>query len=102
LREQNDAPKQAIIEVEVDSLAQLEDALSANPDIVLLDNMGVDSLVQAVTLRNTKNPAVELEASGGVNLKTLRGIAETGVDRISLGALTHSAVNVDLGLDWRI
>lgn len=102
LSKQNDAPKQAIIEVEVDSLNQLEDALTARPDIVLLDNMGPELLRQAVALRNARCPEVELEASGGVNLETLRSIAETGVDRISLGALTHSAVNLDLGLDWRL
>jgi nicotinate-nucleotide pyrophosphorylase (carboxylating) len=53
-----------------------------------------------VQLRNQLNPAVQLEASGGVSRKTLREIAETGVDRISMGALTHSAINLDLGLDW--
>lgn len=102
LREQFDAPKEAIIEVEVDTLAQLEDALSAQPDIILLDNMGPELLRKAVAVRNLRCREVELEASGGVNLETLRSIAETGVDRISLGALTHSAVNLDLGLDWRL
>ena len=102
LQSQVDAPKAAIIEVEVDTIEGLEDALIASPDIVLLDNMGVDQLEQAVRLRNLRNRGVELEASGGVNLKTLRAIAATGVDRVSLGALTHSAVNLDLGLDWRL
>ena len=101
LHSQLDAPREAMIEVEVDTLEGLVDALQANPDIVLLDNMGVERLQQAVSLRNLRNPAVELEASGGVNLKTLRAIAGTGVERISLGALTHSAVNLDVGLDWR-
>lgn len=102
LAQQPDVPTDAIVEIEVDSLAQLEDALPANPDIVLLDNMTTDQLRAAVTFRNTINPIVQLEASGGVRLNTLRAIAETGVDRISVGALTHSAVNLDLGLDWEL
>ncbi len=90
----------AMVEIEVDSLEQLAEALKADPDIVLLDNMKPDLLRQAVQMRNQANPAVQLEASGGVNLNTLRSIAEAGVDRVSVGALTHSAVNLDLGLDW--
>ena len=90
-----------IVEIEVDTLEQLDDALPASPDIVLLDNMSLDQLCEAVAKRNTVNPSVQLEASGGVTLKTVRGIAETGVDRISVGALTHSAVSLDVGLDWR-
>ncbi len=89
-----------IIEVEIDRISQLDDALDARPDIILLDNMTLDQLREAVLVRNGRAPGVELEASGGVNLDTIRGIAETGVDRISVGALTHSAVNLDLGLDW--
>ncbi len=53
-------------------------------------------------MRNAAAPSVELESSGGINLKTLRDVASTGIDRISLGALTHSAINLDLGLDWRL
>jgi nicotinate-nucleotide pyrophosphorylase (carboxylating) len=102
LRAQADAPSDAIVEVEVDSLEGLEDALTADPDIVLLDNMGPELLRQAVSLRNLRNRAVELEASGGVHFDTLRAIASTGVERVSLGALTHSAVNLDLGLDWQL
>ncbi len=100
LAQQPDAPSDAIVEIEVDSLEQLEDALFAAPDIILLDNMTLMQLTQAVVLRDRLNPGVELEASGGVRLETLRAIAQTGVDRISVGALTHSAVNLDLGLDW--
>lgn len=100
LAEQPDAATDTIIEIEVDSLQQLADALTAAPDIVLLDNMSNDRLQQAVAMRDSANRGVQLEASGGVNLQTLRGIAETGVDRISVGALTHSAINLDLGLDW--
>jgi nicotinate-nucleotide pyrophosphorylase (carboxylating) len=89
-----------IIEVEVDTLAQLDEVLPAGPDIVLLDNMTLEQLREAFARRNAAFPAIELEASGGVNLQTIRGIAETGVDRISVGALTHSAVCLDIGLDW--
>lgn len=92
--------KDMIIEVEVDTIEQLKDVLPAQPDIVLLDNMSCEQLAQCVTWRNEHAPDVELEASGGVNLTTVKAIAETGVDRISIGALTHSAVNFDVGLDW--
>lgn len=91
---------EAIVEVEVDSLEQLRQVLPESPDIVLLDNMTPAMLLQAVQLRDEIGPAVELEASGGVNLGTIREIAFTGVDRISVGALTHSAIGFDLGLDW--
>ncbi len=89
-----------IVEVEVDTLEQLRRVATANPDIVLLDNMTSEQLRDCVDFRNSKAPKIELEASGGVNLQTVRGIAETGVDRISVGALTHSAINFDVGLDW--
>jgi nicotinate-nucleotide pyrophosphorylase (carboxylating) len=89
-----------IIEIEVDTLDQLDAVLRAEPDIVLLDNMGATTLREAVRRRNAVGPTVELEASGGVNLATVRAIAESGVDRISVGALTHSAVGCDFGLDW--
>jgi nicotinate-nucleotide pyrophosphorylase (carboxylating) len=89
-----------MIEIEIDRISQLESALSALPDIVLLDNMSCDQLKECVVLRDRLAPSVELEASGGVNLDTIRNIALTGVDRISVGALTHSATNLDLGLDW--
>jgi nicotinate-nucleotide pyrophosphorylase (carboxylating) len=84
------------IEVEVDRLDQLEEALPHAPDVVLLDNFGLDDLRAAVAL--AKGRAV-LEASGGVNLQTVRAIGETGVDVISVGALTHSAPVLDVGLD---
>jgi len=89
-----------IIEVEVDTLEQLDNVLPAAPDIVLLDNMGPAELREAVARRDACNPAIELEASGGVRLESIRQLAETGVDRISVGALTHSAVSLDFGLDW--
>ena len=88
------------VEVEVDSIAQLEEVLPANPEIVLLDNMTLDQLRECVKLRNRLAPGTLLEASGGVTLVTLRAIAETGVDRISVGALTHSAPAFDIGLDY--
>lgn len=84
------------VEVEVDGLDQLEEALKHGPDVVMLDNFSLDDLRTAVGL--AKGRAV-LEASGGVNLSTVRAIAETGVDVISVGALTHSAAVLDIGLD---
>jgi len=84
------------IEVEVDTLAQLEEALAARADIILLDNFALADLAAAVA---RANGAALLEASGGVTLATVRAIAETGVDLISVGALTHSAPAVDVGLD---
>ncbi|NNE91395.1 MAG: carboxylating nicotinate-nucleotide diphosphorylase [Verrucomicrobiales bacterium] len=89
------------IELEVDTLDQLRAflKLEAPVDVILLDNMDNEMLKKAVEIRNEANLAVLLEASGGVNFETVRGIAETGIDYISIGALTHSATAVDLGLD---
>jgi len=87
----------AKIELEVDSLGQLEEALSLGVDTILLDNMTTADLKRAVAL--TEGRAV-LEASGNVTLATVRAIAETGVDYISSGAITHSAANLDIGLDF--
>ncbi|MGZ6014305.1 MAG: carboxylating nicotinate-nucleotide diphosphorylase, partial [Phenylobacterium sp.] len=84
------------VEVEIDGLAQLEEALKYGPDVVMLDNFSLEDLAEAVG--RAKGRAV-LEASGGVTLQTIRGIAETGVDVISVGALTHSASVLDIGLD---
>ncbi|MCG3122471.1 MAG: Nicotinate-nucleotide pyrophosphorylase [carboxylating] [Phycisphaerales bacterium] len=92
----------AFVEVEVDSLNQLEALLTLEPgvvDIILLDNMKPESLRQAVAIRNRLGRKPELEASGGVTLDTIAEIAETGVDRISVGSLTHGAVSLDVGLD---
>ena len=94
--------KKTILQLEVDTLEQLEIALATDCDIVLLDNMDCDRLKKGVAMRNDKAPKILLEASGGVNLKTIGDIAQTGVERISVGALTHSAVNFDIGLDWEI
>ena len=84
------------VEVEVDSLAQLDDAVQALPDIILLDNFSLDDLRTAVQRVAGRIP---LEASGGVTLATLPAVAQTGVERISLGALTHSALPADLSLE---
>ena len=88
------------IEIEVDTLAQLAEVLPLNPDIVLLDNMTVEQLKTAVEMRALSRSTCELEASGGVTLETIRAVAETGIDRISIGALTHSATSLDVALDW--
>ncbi|MBL0949000.1 carboxylating nicotinate-nucleotide diphosphorylase [Brevundimonas sp.] len=84
------------VEVEVDGLDQLDAALAEGPDVIMLDNFSLEHLREAVS-RTARR--VTLEASGGVTLESVRGIAETGVDVISVGALTHSAPNLDIGLD---
>jgi nicotinate-nucleotide pyrophosphorylase (carboxylating) len=89
------------VEVEVDTLEQLDVALAAQADIVLLDNMPPQTMRQAVARRDAVSPDTLLEASGGVNLNTVRDTAATGVDRISVGALTHSATALDVALDYR-
>ena len=89
-----------IVEIEVDTLDQLREVLPAEPDIVLLDNMTPLQMAEAVGIRNAVRPAVQLEASGGITLETIRAVAATGVERISVGALTHSATSLDFGLDW--
>ena len=89
------------IQVEVDTLEQLREALNGSPDMILLDNMSRQELVDSVRLRDEVNPQVMLEASGGVTLETVHEIAESGVDRISVGALTHSARALDLAFDWK-
>ncbi len=96
------SPQGLQIEVEVDTLEQLLDALDGKPDIVLLDNMTIDQLDRAVKLRDERAPGVELEASGGVSLATVAEIARTGVERISVGALTHSPPALDLAFDWKL
>jgi len=89
-----------LVEIEVDTLEQLETVLPEKPDIVLLDNMPPTLLRQAVALRDEVAPDVELEASGGITIDNVRDIALSGVNRISIGALTHAARWVDIGLDW--
>jgi nicotinate-nucleotide pyrophosphorylase (carboxylating) len=88
------------LEIEVDDLEQFDLALLCLPDVILLDNMAPEQLREAVRRRNEKARKILLEASGGVTLATVRAIAETGVDRISVGAITHSAAALDIGLDF--
>ena len=93
------APHTSRIEVEVQDLEELERALSARADVILLDNFALEGLREAV--RRTAGRAI-LEASGGVTLDTVRAIAETGVNVISVGALTHSAPAADIALDLEL
>jgi nicotinate-nucleotide pyrophosphorylase (carboxylating) len=86
------------LEVECDSLAQVREALDAEAGLILLDNMGLADLRAAVALAR-RYPQVRLEASGGLRLATAREVAETGVDFLAVGALTHSSPALDLGLD---
>jgi nicotinate-nucleotide pyrophosphorylase (carboxylating) len=88
------------VEIEIDELGQLEEALACRPDIVLLDNMLPADMAAAVRQRDAIAAPVLLEASGGVTLATVAAIAATGVDRISVGQLTHSAPALDIALDY--
>jgi len=90
------APVLTKIEVECDTLDQVGEAIGAGADMILLDNMGLEEMRQAVALSGGRIP---LEASGGVRLENIRAIAETGVDFISVGRITQSAPAVDIGLD---
>ncbi len=92
------APSDIVIQVEVEDLSQLRDALDAAIPLILLDNMSVEDMAQAVHLRDDLHPATQLEASGGITLETVASVAEVGVDRISIGALTHSVPAFDLSL----
>lgn len=89
-----------MLEIEVDSLEQLAQVLPENPDVVLLDNMSPEMMREGVRMRDESGSTAELEASGGINLDTARAKAESGVDRVSVGAITHSAKTFDIGLDW--
>jgi nicotinate-nucleotide pyrophosphorylase (carboxylating) len=93
-----DVPHLMRIEVEVSNESQLREALKASADVIMLDNMTIDEMRAAVQLIREQAPGVLIEASGGVNLETVRGIAECGVDLISVGAITHSATAVDISL----
>jgi nicotinate-nucleotide pyrophosphorylase (carboxylating) len=88
------------VEVEVDTLEQLDVVFSTSGvDIILLDNMSLEVMREAVQRRDSGAPQIKLEASGGITLDAVRGVAETGVDRIAVGALTRAAVMLDIGLD---
>jgi nicotinate-nucleotide pyrophosphorylase (carboxylating) len=92
------APALTMIEVECDTLEQVKEAIAAGADMILLDNMSLEQLREAVALGHGR---VRFEASGNATLERVRSIAETGVDAISVGRLTHSAPQVDIGLDIR-
>ena len=82
----------------------MKEVLSIRPglvDIILLDNMTPETMMKAVALRDALAPEVRLEASGGITLDTVRSVAQSGIDRISVGALTHSSVQLDFGLDLK-
>jgi nicotinate-nucleotide pyrophosphorylase (carboxylating) len=88
------------VEIEVDSFDQFVRALACSPDVIMLDNMTLDEIRSCIDQRRAAAVPVQLEVSGGVQLANIRSIAETGVDRISVGALTYSAVALDLALDF--
>ena len=96
-RAREGAPHTLRIEVEVENLEQLDQAIAAGADVVLLDNFTLDMLRDAAAMAKGR---VLLEASGGVSLETVRAIAETGVDFVSCGALTHSARAIDLTMEF--
>ena len=93
-------PKGVIVEIEVDTLDQLDQALVACPDIILVDNLGAEALREAVRRRDQRAPGILIEASGGIHLGNVGELARAGVDRLSIGALTHSAPALDIGLDF--
>jgi len=93
------APHLMKVEVEVDGLDQLDEAIAEGPDVVMLDNFSLTDMAEAVARVKASGTKLVLEASGGVNLDTVAAIAATGVDVISVGALTHSVIQLDIGLD---
>jgi len=95
-RARNGLPVLTRIEVECDRLEQVEEALQAGADVIMLDNMAIDEMRRAVKLING---AAKIEASGGINIKTIRDVAMTGVDYISTSKITQAAPPVDIGLD---
>jgi nicotinate-nucleotide pyrophosphorylase (carboxylating) len=86
------------IEIEVDSLIQLKEAVALKPDLILLDNMSVKMCEEAVAITAG---SVKLEASGGLTIENAKAYANTGVDYLAVGSLTHSAPALDIGLDFR-
>ena len=87
------------IEVEAKNIREVRSALSAGAEIIMLDNMSVEDIRKSVRLIRSQNPQIIIEASGNINLENIRKVAETGVDLISIGALTHSARAVDISMD---
>ncbi|MFC3750556.1 carboxylating nicotinate-nucleotide diphosphorylase [Paenibacillus sp. GCM10012306] len=98
-RARNNIPHTMTIEVETENLEQVEEALAAGADIIMLDNMSTDMMKEAVARIKAKAPHVRTEASGNVSLETVRAMAETGVDVISVGRLTYSFSSLDISLD---
>jgi len=92
-------PHTVKIEIEVETMQQAEEAIAAGADIIMLDNMSLTAMKEAVGRIRSAAPHITVEASGGVSLTTVRAIAETGVDVISIGALTHSVKSLDISLD---
>ncbi|MGG1878681.1 carboxylating nicotinate-nucleotide diphosphorylase [Paenibacillus cisolokensis] len=92
-------PHTMTIEVETESLEQVKEAIQAGADIIMLDNMGLEPMAEAVRMIKSKAPHVRVEASGNVSLETIKGIAQTGVDVISVGRLTYSFSSLDISLD---
>jgi nicotinate-nucleotide pyrophosphorylase (carboxylating) len=86
------------VEIEVDTLEQLAEAILLKPELILLDNMSIDQCIKAVSIANG---TVKLEASGGLTLENAKAYANTGIDYMAVGALTHSAPILDIGLDFR-
>jgi nicotinate-nucleotide pyrophosphorylase (carboxylating) len=87
------------IEVEAKNIREVRSALSADAEIIMLDNMSIEDIMKSVKLIRSQNPKVIIEASGNINLENIRAVAETRVDLISVGALTHSATAVDISMD---
>lgn len=101
VRRARDQGSAVLLEVEVETLAQAEEAMAAGADRLLLDNFDIGSMREAVALRKRGSPQTTLEASGGIHFETLRPVAETGVDFISIGALTKNIRAVDLSMRFR-
>ena len=93
-------PEGVTVEIEVDTLEQFNLALRADPDIILVDNLGAEALREAVRRRDATAHRILIEASGGIHLGNVGELARAGVDRLSIGALTHSAPALDIGLDF--
>jgi nicotinate-nucleotide pyrophosphorylase (carboxylating) len=96
------ASARVLVEVEVETLKQLDEALAARPDMILLDNFPLDRLREAVKRNRAAGSAVKLEASGGITLENVRAVAETGVDFISVGATTKNVQAVDLSMRFEM
>lgn len=92
-------PHTMTIEVETESISQVQEALDSGADIIMLDNMDIPLMHEAVQLIRSRSPHVKIEASGNVSLDTIRALAETGIDIISVGRLTYSFHNLDISLD---